>query len=372
MTVASFWTFVRKDIGRKLTAVGLAVGVWFWLAQNLAGEMGVVLEMRVVETRREAEDAQVGVPALYVVKPHEFILLQGDAVEAKVLVRGLKTDLDKLQLSAVFEISPDVLGTQAEGSFRLQLTNPANFRALGAAIDDLDISVSPPWIDLRLAREDRMTLDLGPRNVHITGVLKPGHVVDKSLAVVSPSQVEIIGPSHNIAAIRDDPSLLAFEVINLENQAYTVSREVSLDREKVDRSVRLALLDSVTVRVPIKEDDIVRQLYSVPVLYENVEDLERRGMKIVDKTDFVDLQVVGPKTLLDASAYSDEVLATKIWLVFDWANAGVRVANMDVVTPHLLPGTVRIEALNGGAPQIKYELEVIATNPTPNVTGDSP
>ncbi len=368
-----FWTLFRKDIGRKLTALGLAVGVWFWLSSNLAGERVIVLELRMVETRREAEDSQVGVPALYVVKPNEFILLQGDAVEAKIVVRGLKADLDALQLSAVFEIPPDALGTADEGSFRLALSDATQFRALGAALDDLDLIVSPPEIELQLAREDRMTLDLGPDNVQLTGVPKPGHKVDESRALVTPSQVELIGPRLNIKAIRDNPALLVFQVIDLEGEAYTVSRTVSLDRDQVDRTVRLALIDSVTVQVPIYEEDLVRLLYSVPVRYENEEALGLRGMRWVDRTETVDIQVIGPKELLDTNLYSDEQLLKKIHPVFDWADARLPVANIDVATPNLLPDSIRIEAANkGGTPQIKYTLEEIATIPPTNVTGDSP
>lgn len=373
MARSILWRLLRKDIGRKLTATGLAVGVWFWLAFNLAGERGIVLEMRMVETRREAEDAQVGVPALYVVKPKEFILLQGDPVEAQVLVRGLKTDLGALQLSAVFEIPPDALGTKDEGSYRLVLDNPAQFRGIGAALDDLELSVSPSAIDLRLAREDRLTFDLGPDNVQLSGVPKPGHKVDKSRAVVSPSQVELVGPRRNIEAIRRNPSLLVFQVIDLEGQAYTVSREVSLDRDHVDRSVRLALVDSVTVQVPIFPEEFSRSLYSVPVHYLNEEDLGRRGLRVVSSTDTVDVLVVGPKALLDTNQYSDAQLLKKLFLVFDWSDAGLLVATKNVATHNTLPEAIRIEALKGGgAPEIEYTLEKIATSPPTNGNGDSP
>lgn len=384
MSQSILWNVFRKDIGRKLTALGLALGVWIWLASNLADERLFVLEVRVVETRREAEDAQVGVPALYVVKPKEFILLEGESVEATVLVRGLKTDLAMLELSAVFEVPLDALddrgsandmfdGTdtnEGEGTWRLQLNNPARFRAVGAALDDLDLTVKPGFINLVLARKARAVIDLGPDNVQLTGVPKSGYRIDSHRSVVVPNQIALIGPQKDIAEILGDPSLLKFEAIDLEGKSFTIHQYVRLDRDKVDRPVRLDKTDVVLISVPLYEEESSRELYTVPVLYENAEDLVNRGME-VDKTDQeLDLQVIGPTVVL--SQYSDVQLRKKIRLVFDWADAQHRVANIGVAVLDELPELIRIEDIDGGAPQIKYTLKDITPSGASGGTKDSP
>jgi hypothetical protein len=375
------WNVFRKDIGRKLTALGLAVGVWFWLANNLVGERRFLLEIRVVETRREAEDAQVGVPALYVVKPEQFILLEGDSVQASVVVRGLKTDLELLELSAVFEVPLDAIPDQnstpdlqasneGEGIWTLLLNNPAQFRAIGATLDELELEVIPPVIDLLLARKARAVVELGPENVQLHGEPQSGYEV--GLSMVVPNQVGLIGPQRNINAIVADPTLLKFETINLDGKSFTVHQYVGLDRDIVDRPVQLDRTEVVRVTVPIYEKDSLLELYTVPVRYVNEEGLERRGMELVDADQELDLLVTGPKVVLDR--YSEEQMREMIRLEFNWKDAKHRVANIEVkvLMDDKLPDSIQIFDIDGGAPEIMYTLRNVAPSVSTNGAADSP
>lgn len=64
----------RRDVGRKLVALMLAVVVWLLLTELVSGERNVPLDVRIVATRAEAEQLRSTVPAVYVVVPEHLLV----------------------------------------------------------------------------------------------------------------------------------------------------------------------------------------------------------------------------------------------------------------------------------------------------------
>ena len=363
------WFVFRKDIGRKITALTLAVIVWLMLAYQLRAKEEVSLDIHFVPDRQTAEQEAEEGRGIWVVVPPELILKAASKDLVVVTASGLETDISALRLSAVFEVPPDALGTADAGEHLVYLNNTARYRGGEVDVRDVLLDMAPKRLTLHLASRDEEVFDLGPNNVQPRGVPKEGYEIDRSRIAVSPSQVVLTGPREAIEALRRDPNEIRLEPIDIEGRGYNVSRQVGLDGQKVHRLVTMRTAGGqVRVDIPIAPRPATVDLYGVKVRYENEDSLARRGKRVVSRTESLDLRLRGPRPWLDAR--DEETLRKSVWVVYDWEDASHDVGRQRPRLPNLLPDSIEILDLDGRQPEIEYTLEDIAPVDDASTAGD--
>ncbi len=363
------WTIFRKDIGRKLTALFLAVFSWYLLDQYVSMEARQELPVRLVASRTEAERELVVAPAVYVVVPPELVERGLSAEQVRVDVKGLKAVVSQLKLGAVLDVPPDAIRDDDNGDFRFVLDVDV-FRSDGSAVPVLsEFVVQPQELVVHLTHRETIDFDLRPRNLTPVGMPKAGYVYDPESCVIRPNQVRLSGPRSAILEIARDPTQLKLAAIDIDGQSFEVSREVGLDRERVDRGVQLLTAGRVVeVTLLIRPEDVTRELLSVPVHYANADDLTARGWKVLSKTDVLDLTVSGPPHVLEG--LDEKELRGRIHLLFDWKGRDLRQANEPVRILNELPDSVSFTDRDGRAPRIHDQLDSIEDEAAATAPGD--
>ena len=371
MSRSGAWRLLRKDFGRKTVALTLAVLVWLLLSLLVSGGRDLKLEVRIVAKRAEAEQNRNSVPAIYVVVPPHLIVRNLVHGEVTVHLKGLRRDIDEVELHAILEVPPDVMAGKDEREYFIVLESGMIRSRTGAPKVSDEISFSPRQVRLLLAEKTSQTFDLGPINVSTTGVPRPGHAIDNSTFRVSPNQVTLTGPKSAIAMLEANPALLQFSPVNVEGQSYDVMRQVRLDPEKVDRGITLDTVgNAVMVTVPIRPHDVERELLSVPVEYQNEEFLATRDQRLVEATESLDLKVIGPPSVLDP--LSEKQLRAAIALHYDWRTVSLPQASDPVRVLDELPDSVRFTDTHDRELRIEYRLEMIEPDAGLPTGGDSP
>jgi hypothetical protein len=374
------FTIFRRDLGRKLVALGLALLVWWQISVHLSDAKVVTLDIEITTLRSEAEQASRGRKGLFIVVPDQLITRNVTHSQVTVELRGLKTEVDVLEqtLTMVLEVPADALGQENEADYRFVL-NRSLLRSPAGAVNVKDVDIRPKQLILTLAERTTEVFDLGSDNVQISGAPRTGHFVSTDDCRVEPNQVELTGPRSVIADLRADPSLLKLDPIDVDGQALDVVRQVGLDRTVVDPGITLGTSGGlVSVMVPVRPDDFERELLSVPVRYDQEAHLATRNLKLVEATPSLDLLVVGPRNVLDG--LTDEKLRRSISLVFDWRDAGLSMATDKVHIHHELPPSLEVLGFDGREPEIHYQLAPIdpeseaeaATESTSDTPGEAP
>ena len=93
------YRLLRKDIGRKITALVAALLTWTFLATLTRSEREIELNVFVVNTRAEANAERHTAPGLYLVVPEEFIVRSLAPERLTMKVGGLKDVVDELEPS---------------------------------------------------------------------------------------------------------------------------------------------------------------------------------------------------------------------------------------------------------------------------------
>ncbi len=365
------WLMFRQDIGRKITALIVAVALWYSLANRLTLERRIPLQVREVATRAEADQLRNNSPAIYLVVPPEFIVLYKSRDSIRVDVRGNKDDVRNLDLSAVLEFEADALGGQDEAVISLPLRRDL-FKARGGEPSLTEFQVKPDKLDVTLARRSEAEVTLGPDNVVVVGRPRDGYAFDGSSIRVVPNRARITGPVSKVELYAADPAQLKLMPIDIERRILEVSQQVGLDAEKVDRKVTLLTAgQAVEVSIPIRPKDITKQLLSIPVSYDNADVLTLNKRRVVFATETVDLQVTGPRSVLEG--LTREQLADRIRPVFDWGQVTLTLGDEAVrIYRDGLPDSVNVTDLQGRPPEIHYSLESATSDPKTITDGELP
>lgn len=361
MSAALPWQVFRKDLGRKLVALCLALVVWWLLSEQVSGEDEIALDVRIVATRAQADQDSATSPGIYVVVPEHLIVREVTHKQVTVRLRGLAAELADLQVSAVLEVPADLLAQKDEDTWSPVLER-RSFRSRGRALPVGEVDFDPRRLGLLLAERTSQTFDLDHRQVSVTGTPRAGRFADTQGSRVEPNQVVLTGPRSAIAALRTDPTRLRLAPVDVSSQSLDVVRQVGLDVSALDQGVTLATAGNVvTVTVPIRSRDVERELFSVKVVYKNEDDLARRSRRLVEATTELDLIVVGPLQLLDPAILPDSELRAAIQPTFDWRNASLERASDKVSVLTLLPDAVDVLGLDRREPEIQYELAPVET-----------
>lgn len=363
----------RKDIGRKLTALVVAVLVWAWLATLTRGNREIELDVFIVNSRGEASAQRNLVPGVYVVVEPGLIVRDTNRKRITVRVSGLKDVVNDLDLSAMFVVDEGAIGDEDEGEVQLPLaTSRDAFRSHNSTFEVSEFDVRPRLLTLSLARSDEAEFELGAHNVDTTGVPREGYTFDENRILVRPNRVRVSGPRAVIEALRRRPGDLRLEPVNIEGATFEVTQEVGIDELRVDRNLTLNTAGGVVaVTIPFQSRPYEVELLAIEVGYENPAVLDGQRRRVVSATRTVDLLVSGPRSLLEG--LSREQLVESVRLVYDWRDAGLDQARdrVEVFRGPALSG-LQITGLDGRHPEIEYRLESVDPPPPPTTEGDTP
>jgi hypothetical protein len=363
------WKALRQDLGRKVTALALALLLWGALDNFVVDDKTIPLEVRTVATLADADRERAATPAVYLVVPAELLVQGLSASSVRLKVRGLRDDVEGLNMSAVLIFGQEDLGGDDQATLTRELVREV-FRSRGNSPQLTDFDVKPRTLDITLARRATAEITLGPDNVTIEGPLRDGYVFYNSRITVRPNTVRLTGPSALIEPIRNDPALPKLSPVNAKDKSLTVSQMVGLPPELVEQGVTLLTTGGqVEVTVPIVPDDLEVDLLGVPILYRNEDVLATRRKSVLSRPEVIDVKVVGPQSELQA--LTTDQLRERLWLTYDWRGAPdllqftapVRVAKVD------LSRDVKVlDFWSGEEPKIEIELADLA----PPANGGSP
>lgn len=389
------WRLVRRDIGRKATALAMAVLLWIWLSNEvgttLADEDHPVLGVAVVESMEEALAATQR-NAVFLIVPDDLIV-RDDLSDWQVTIqaRGLKDELRGVRLAGYVPLSVDDLQGDQERQIDIQLQDRRLFQARNRGNEPelrdfevrvsggggLDDATSRGLLRLTIARKKEASFLLGPDNVTITGAPRDGYAFDQTAIRVQPNRVKVSGPGSRIDDLLSDPARLKVGPVDLDGRGLDVSQQVGIDLSRVDRSVSLDTQGGVVeVTVPIRARDTTIELAGVPVHYVGTEQLAARGLRVVSADATLDLRVSGPRSVL--GGVTPEELVKLIHVKVDWTDVLLLRGNEQVhIFRETLPEApiVRITDRADDPPRVEYHLETISmddASSSDTTAGDSP
>jgi hypothetical protein len=356
---------IRHDIGRKVTALALALLVWGLLENFVVGDRDFTLEVIVVSTQRQADVSRATAPGLYLVVPDDLIVIAKEP-SVRLKVKGLRDDIENLNLSAVLTYDATDLGDADEALVSRPLDRDT-FKSPGENPQLTEFRIRPDDVfDVTLARRETLEdVTLTPTNVATVGKPRDGYVFRYEGIRVVPNTVTITGPRGVLKAMATDPQLPQLAPVNVDDRISTVILRVGLSPEFLAQGVTLLPAPgTVTVTIPIEPTDISVNLLSVKVHYDNQEALLASGRRVVTKTETLNLKLVGPRSEL--SGVTPQQLAKMFQLRFDWSDAPANLPqSRDKVSVHRIGLTglsydVRVLDLDTDEePRIEYSLEAI-------------
>lgn len=365
------WALLRRDIGRKLTALALALGTWFLLESLVLDDGGGQLEVRVVASLDEAnaDRAQTGLPAIYLVAPPELIVLDHTPKRVRLEVKGLRDDVQALNLSAVVELGEKDLAGGDEATV-IRTLGRADFKSRGDPPELTDFQLNrDATVDLTIALARRATasLALGPANVAVDGKPAEGYAFDAARIQVSPNVVDVSGPRAAVQAVLADPSLLLLAPVSLAGRSATLQQNVPLGAQALAARLALSTRDGrVLVTVPLAAAPVDVDLFLIPVDVENADWLATRRLRLVEPSPAtVDVKLRGPKPEL--SRYTPEELSQQFILRLDYRRAsplaGINRPALEVYRKGLSEAVQVLAADGASAPKVQFKLEEVLEQP---------
>ena len=358
---ARVWRPFRRDIGRKLTALGLALSLWFVLENLVIGAKVKELEVLVRNSRSQAIDALASNDALYVVVPPGLILLGRQPETIKLTVRGLRSDVEGLRMGGLIELDERELGEADEATIERPLEREVFDLRNGDRHPPLTFfRVNRERLKLEVARRASLDVNLGPPdNVATVGKLKDGYIQYTSRIAVVPSSVTLSGPKPAIDKLRANPSQVRLAPVSVDGRSSTVTQIVGLSPELLEKGVTLDTRDGrVEVTVPINADEKEVALFALPVHYRNEESLAERGLAKTSWTRTLDVIVRGPAPEL--AGLTPEALEKRIDLFFDWRDVSTLLLDTPLVSPATVNLSADVKVLDANTklpPRIEYRLE---------------
>ncbi|MGQ0554048.1 MAG: CdaR family protein [Planctomycetota bacterium] len=364
------WHALRRDIGRKLTALALALTLWGILQSLVIDKRSFNLEIRTAASRQEAEQRLAEQPAVYLVVPKTLLITGLSNSLVHVSVEGLAGDVQDMRLSAVLDFGEaDLGGADAAAVLRTLERKDFDAEVAGERREpELTLfKVRPESLRVELARRDAVTLTLSALNVVTTGAPREGYLFQESKISLRPNQVDIEGPRAAIEPLRLNPGAAKLAPVNVAGKSASVSQSVGLSAESLGRNL-LMKPETVEVTIPIVNQDLEVELLGVPVAYLHESVLALRGKKVQGKLpETADVLIIGPHAEL--SGLSTDQLRARIMLVFDWAQAPPELdqqanAKLKFLRGEGLSASVRVQSLiEAREPGIEYQLVPLVAPP---------
>jgi hypothetical protein len=264
----------RKDIGRKLMALLLAVIVWVYVAQKIENSVSHRLSIRVVEGMDAYREAQAQADKSFFIVLPENVMKAGVAdrtytedTSLKVTLSGMRDRLPK-KLVGMYEVGPRHLGELDAKVVQIQVLKDY-FPDLREA-HGIRVRIDPPTIDVGLARREAHELILtGANNLSIVNKLPADLelIYDPRLVTFDPNPVVLAGPAPEIDRIFRDPSVFKLDTIDFAKVRMDSSLQLPPSDTATSRKVSIRTRDGlVTVNLGIREEEVSRDLTLIPVL----------------------------------------------------------------------------------------------------------
>lgn len=223
-----------RHLGLKVLALAIASLLWF----TMAGEH--VVE-RIVRVPLEMQNR------------HEQLELVGNPPDqVEVRLRGSSGLLSRLQPGDIVAIL-DLEGARP-GARLFHLRTDQVRAPFGVTVSQ----VIPQTVSLAFEIGQSRVVPIRP---HVEGEPAPGYVVGRT--IVTPSSVEVVGPSSDLHALRDATT----EPVSIDGATKTVEESVTVGVE--DSALRLREPVSATVRVEILPAPIERTFAGLRVIPRN-------------------------------------------------------------------------------------------------------
>jgi hypothetical protein len=278
-----------KDIGRKIVALVLAIGLWFLISKILRIEIPKDLHVVIVSNAFQREmfkgEANDG---LLVEVPSELVIQQPKDLDkgltsARVLVSGPRTLLEGeggLRISARYSVPPTWCDSVSPRAFIIDpsaiLINGFKPKQ-GVSVEIQEVPV------ILLARREVRRVHIDFRNFPIVGKPMDGWELDEKnkgeQVFPETREVEISGPADDVLAIVSDPTRLLFMPIDVDHADRPLSVPVSIDRT---RHPTLTLEDpkpriKVDVRLSeVREERTLANVRIVPLFLDELIDAKPR------------------------------------------------------------------------------------------------
>ena len=223
-----------RNFGLKVLALAIASLLWF----TMAGEH--VVE-RIVRVPLEMQN-----------RPEQLELVGNPPDQVEVRLRGSSGLLSRLQPGDIVAILD--LEAARPGSRLFHLRTDQIRSPFGITVSQ----VIPQTVSLAFEIGEARGV---PIRAQVEGEPAPGYTVGR--VTVSPSSVEVVGPSSDLHALRDATT----EGVSIEGATATVEQTVTVGVD--DSALRLREPVSATVRVEILPSPVERTFADVPVAARN-------------------------------------------------------------------------------------------------------
>lgn len=298
----------RRDIGRILMALFLAILVWVYVAQKVVNSRVYRLNIRLVTgIDSYHEEVDKGGDTFFIILPESLMELSGpDDRTLNVTLSGPEERLPKgsSMLNGRYEITLQQHMQSKDKNFITIDLASGMFDAL-RQVEGVRASFNPPQIHLRLARRESTQIHLSAENnLDIRERLpqdspfqyRPGDVD------FEPNPVEISGPAPDIEKIMGDPSIFKLEEIDISNvKGSDYSRDLHPSAGMMIKRITLTTQNNVVrVRLNLREKEVARDLKDVPLvlLTKNPPLGQMVQEELTPESGMVDLKLRGPEALL--------------------------------------------------------------------------
>jgi len=318
----------RKDIGRKLMALFLALLVWSYVAQKVVDSDTRRLNIRLVTKQVFLEEFSKEGDTFFIILPDNLMEVsrsdQTTLVEDQILEVNLSGPKDLLptKLIGKREVHVGPMGRDGVNVRDIPITiDKSCFEDLG--LEEIRASFNPAEIKLTVAMRDELIIQLtGQDNLHVEGELPEEFEMeyDRSRVQFDPNPVTILGPAPEIEKIRANPSLFKLRTIRISQDFSSgFSYDLGPSREMEEKKVTLLTQkgNMVKVRLNLQEKDMEITLFSIPLLLlRNGQPLDSRELNsITPDKETVDVVMRGRPSLF--ASRTKENLRKKIKLVVD-------------------------------------------------------
>lgn len=350
---AFFFTAFRKDIGRKLMALFLAILVWIYVAQKVDDRKEHELHIHVVQGQEAyLEQSNLVDEGFFIILPENVMEISSiednTFIEEKILRVILSGPSERLPTKLVGKYAFSFQNLPSESD---SLDEKVTILILREFFPDLlqatgiRVTFEPKRIDLRLARRKEINISLSAdNNLNIVGALSPedGLSYEGSRVSFDPTIVTLSGPAPEIDRIKKDPSLFRLETVDFNEIRKDSTLQLHGSPEMIKKKITLRTRDNViAVNLNVREKEIEESLFVQIILLDNGNPLSLGQLdKIKPEEEMVEVVLKGRKSVLQN--LSEEERQARILAIIDLKGRRIKdIYDLDLFT-HELPETVRV------------------------------
>jgi len=348
---AFFYTTFRKDIGRKLMALFLAILVWIYVAQKVDDRKEHELHIHVVQGQEAyLEQSNLVDEGFFIILPENVMEIssidKNTFIEEKILRVILSGPSERLPAKLVgkYAFSSQNLIPESD-SLDEKVTILREFFPDLLSTAGIRVTFEPKRIDLRLAYRKEINISLSAvNNLNYVNELPPerGLSYDPTQVSFDPTNVTLSGPAPEIDLIKKNPSLFRLETIDFREIGRGATLQLRGSPEMLKKKITLRTRDNlIAVNLNIKESETEESLFVPIILLDNGNPLPLDELdEIKAEEEMVEVVIKGPKSALQN--FSDEERQARILAVIDLMGLRVKDIYDLVLFTNDLPESVRV------------------------------